>query len=246
MIMVSIKEIKRLTYKAHKNPLGNYVERPLSYYLIKLLIPLKVTGNQVSIFSMFLFLIPFFLLTTGERSLAIAATAILLFISFLDTVDGGLARYYNNKTLKGKYLEYMSHEVYIPLFFFALSIYSFRYFNNYYILILGGITVFSIFLTNVSASNKDRIILLTSYKKGNLISKVKKNNSSKPKNRLNDMIFYLLFIVNSYGNIFYLCFFLSLFGLLQYVFFFYSALYISIAAIKFVNEIRKGFSEYDV
>jgi phosphatidylglycerophosphate synthase len=244
--MLSIKEIKKLSYKKHNNPIANYFERPLSYYIIWLLHPLGVTGNQVSLFSILFFIVPFFLIASGSMKLAIVGTSLMLFISVLDCVDGGMAKCRKNKTLMGRYLEYTFHEVCIPLLFFALSIYSYKYFNNPFMLILGTVTVFSIFFISISAKNKESIILGYSIKKNKLFSKLTPYQlvGANSKNLIKRAAFYFILLFNGLANLFYLLFFISLFGFLQYAIIFYSIFYFAIALVKFTLEFRSGFKDY--
>jgi len=221
MNKLTIKEIKERSYKKHNNIIANYIERPLSYYFIWLLYPIGITGNQVSLFSIFFMVVPLTLIIVGKP---VIGTFLLLFISILDCVDGGMAKCRKNKTKMGKYLEYTFHEICTPALFFALSIYSFRYFNNYIMLILGTITVFSIFLVNVCGKNKELLIPKQSITKFGGI----KNNG---------IITKVIILFNGQGNMYYIMFLLSIFGLLQYAIIFYSLFYSSIAVVKFLTEL---------
>jgi len=245
--MISIKEIKKRTYREHVNLFGTYVGRPISYYIIKLLVPFGITGNQVSLFSILFFIIPLILISTGINKLAIIATSILIFIQILDHVDGGLARYYKNKTLMGKYLEFLYHELCIPVLFLGLGMYSFWNFNqNYYLIIIGALTMFATRITNVSVLGKHRIMLQNSIKTKKLPKqfKILSVTDRKSQNILRKIGFYFIYIFNDINNLALILLLLAIFNLLQYAILFYFVFYSLIALIKFFVELKKGFKEY--
>jgi len=244
--MATLKEIRKLTYKEHKGLIGKYIGRPLSYYIIWLLVPLGITGNQVSLFNIIFFIVPFILISIGDRNLAIIGTSLLVFLCFLDYVDGGLARYYMNKTLKGRYLEHLFHELCVPALFFALGMYSFRYFDNYYFLLLGTATMFCAFMMNVVGSSKHKILLRYSIQNKKLIKKFSEHKlvDMNSKSSFKRTLFWIIAIFNSMSYLFFILFFLSIFGVLQYAVFFYGAFYIIMAIVKFYIELRKGFKDY--
>ncbi len=249
--MVTLKEIKKLTYKEHKGfigIIGKYVGRPISYYLIWFLVPFGITGNQVSLFNILFFIVPFILISIGNRNLAIIGTSLLVFLCVLDYVDGGLARYYRNKTLKGRYLEHLFHELCVPALFFALGVYSFKYFGNYYFLLLGVATMFCAFLMNVVGSSKYKILLRHFIQNKDFIRKFSEHQlvDMNSKNPFKKTLFRIISAFNSMSYFFFILFFLSIFGVLQYAILFYGASYIIMATMKFYIEIRRGFKDYGV
>jgi len=245
--MVTFREVVKSSHKKHTYDLVmRYIGRPLSYPLLWLLYPLGVTGNHISLASIFLFLVPFFLIASGDRIMGVIGTAFLLFNIVLDCSDGGMARLRGEKSLKGRYLEYMFHEICVPLLFFGLGIYSFKYFDNYYMLILGSITMFAIFLTSVSRLDKHRIVLEYSLKIGKLPKKTQEHAlvDEKSGSFVRRLLFYFIVVFNSIGHMFFILFLLSVFGFLQYAIIFYSVFYLLVALIKFYIELKTGFEGY--
>lgn len=124
---VSVDEL-RSNYRQHakleldKNELmGYYVVRPLSFYPTAFFMNLGLTANQTTWISLAVLLIGGFFLAAGNYLAAIAGAALLNLWLVLDFVDGNIARYENNCSHYGEFIDalgaFMAH-----LSFFAAGI----------------------------------------------------------------------------------------------------------------------------
>lgn len=82
-----------------------YINHGFAGPVATILHKLHVTANQVTIFRAFLLFYAIYCFFSGEYSLYIQGSIILLVNSFLDCVDGDLARLSKNETQIGEWLE---------------------------------------------------------------------------------------------------------------------------------------------
>ena len=229
---MKLKEIIEKSYKYDKFDLGlRYIGRPFSYLFVWLLYSLGITANQVSMFNLIFFIVPIILIACG---FGISGTSILLFYLVLESIDGGIARLRNNRSLKGKYLGYLFHELGTPCLFFALGLYSYKYFNLPVMIVLGALTMFSIFTINISKLDKYRIIFEHSIKVHKIPLKHKHFITSQ-----SSILFYLVYSFTSIGHLFMILFLMSVFGILHYAIILYFIFYFLMMIVKLCMEIKR-------
>lgn len=114
--MESIPELRKLL---QTNVLGHPVlQRALSIYITRLILPTRITANQVTIAMLLvgvLSAVPFFF---GYLWLGLALSYLCI---LLDASDGEVARYRQTYSLRGIYLDLVNHLVIQAWFFLALG-----------------------------------------------------------------------------------------------------------------------------
>lgn len=144
--MVSIKELKKIVnpYNEHrKAPLySKYFMRHISVYITWLLLHTKITANQVTIFQIVPGIISALFFAVGKIEYSLFG---LLFwqISYLfDFVDGEIARYRKNTTIKGVYLDLVAHKVIESVIWLGLGWGLYRYTGQILFIAMGFIVAF--------------------------------------------------------------------------------------------------------
>lgn len=136
------KEIKA-KYRTPRDISGNYsmggkmIFSNLSIPIIAWLLPTKVTGNQVTVFWIFLGIVSCLLFCFGNYWISLLA-AILFFIhAVLDYVDGAIARARGSVSMEGVYLDRMGHDIIYPASFFCIAVGTTRIYPTGWILTIG-------------------------------------------------------------------------------------------------------------
>lgn len=123
--MPSIEELrlKCQATKVEKDYIVHTILRKISIYLTKVFLYTPISGNQVTLISVFIGVLGGFLLSLGrDWYYLIGALLYVLFIIF-DLVDGEIARYRKTMGMKGDYFDYLAH------FFIAASLFGFLTFG---------------------------------------------------------------------------------------------------------------------
>ncbi len=235
----SLRELRKIHKTTHKEIIKvgyhiKYLAKPLSLFLLKLLVYTPLTGNQVTLAMLILGIIGS--LFVGFDSLALWGGIILQFTILLDCIDGSLARFRNQESRFGRYLDGMFHSITMPLLFFMLGVYSYKYFNNLLFIFLGFTTAFSMVVTQYVFLI--RIYLLSSEKKipqGHegifLAARFRKNMIQK-------IIGQAIVTINRFSYIFTLVLIAKIFNFLQYLIFFYFPFYVLVMIIKIFIEFK--------
>ena len=165
----------------HEHPLKRYTfGQTTGLLLLKLLANTRVTGNQLSAFVIFYTLLPLFFITKGTQPNAIIGSLLLLLIITIDHMDGALARYKNQMSYMGAYLERMHHRLIPPMLFMGLSIYTYKFFNNPWFITIGLAIMYIMFLTHWSGLSKYEIISMCSWYQPRASLETIKFDFSKP------------------------------------------------------------------
>lgn len=114
-----MESIKELRVKLQTNQLGHPIlQRVLSIYLTRIVIPTNITANQVSAAMLVVGLLASLSIFLGYIWLGF----FLIYLSILlDAVDGEVARYRKTFSLQGIYLDLVNHLATQGLFFLALA-----------------------------------------------------------------------------------------------------------------------------
>ncbi|NQU88103.1 MAG: CDP-alcohol phosphatidyltransferase family protein, partial [Mariniphaga sp.] len=99
----------------------------------------KITANQVSVMSLLAGIMGSILVIKMQPLNLFIASIFLLLHVILDFVDGEVARFRNNSTLTGKYLDDVNHSITVPILLFFISFGVFGVFENILVLFLGCI-----------------------------------------------------------------------------------------------------------
>lgn len=138
--MVSIQEIREKCKKQYFG-FSNRLIHEIGFYFTKPFINTRITSNQVTLLWLFFGLAGAVMLSIGTYKWMLIGILTYHIGNFFDCVDGNLARYRNKSTLKGQYLEQISHHITITAILSGLTIGTFRMTNNMISLYLGGIMV---------------------------------------------------------------------------------------------------------
>lgn len=234
----SLKALKKIhPYEGEIIKVGyfvKYILKPLSLYLLKILVYTPLTGNQVTLIMLFSGIIGALLI--GFKDWALVGCIILQLPMILDSVDGSLARFRKQESKFGLYLDGMFHNLVMPLLFFMLGVYTYNYFNNILYIFLGFGIAFSMVASMYSFFN--RIQMLAMEKKVSHDHKSRLLLARFRKNLIQRAIGQIVATMNNFTHIFVLFLIAKIFNFLQYLIFFYFPFYVSIAIVKVFMEFR--------
>ena len=162
--MATIPEIREKCKKEYWG-FSNRLVHEIGFYFTKPFINTPITSNQVTLFWLFLGLVGAVLLSTGKYKWMLLGIIVYHLGHFFDCVDGNLARYRNKPSLKGQYLEQITHHITIISVLSGLTIGTFRMTNNILSLYVGTVTVgafifaklFNINLISYKAELRERV-----------------------------------------------------------------------------------------
>jgi phosphatidylglycerophosphate synthase len=149
--MESIEELRKIC-QSHISKETNFrlelTLRKFSIYLTKIFIYMGLTGNQITMMMMILGIISSFFFMPGKYYYSLIGIILFELHLLLDFVDGEVARYRKETSLKGTYLDYMTHAIVNPLIFIGLSIGAYfsnplQIIPNWVFIVIGFITAYS-------------------------------------------------------------------------------------------------------
>lgn len=128
----SIKELREICQREeyHKKRMywRLYLLNRVSIYLTKLFLYTPITANQISILMIITGLIAVIFFMYGTYVYILLGLLFMLIYRLLDAVDGEVARCKKICSIRGTYLDYLSHVIVEPLIIIGLSIGVYR--NN--------------------------------------------------------------------------------------------------------------------
>lgn len=133
----SINELRQICQKTYSSPYNRLVTRRLSIYLTRLLLYTPITANQVTLFMTIVGLLSGLLFAYGDYWYSIIGALLYFLYHLLDHVDGEIARYRGSASLRGYYIERLSHIVVQPLIFVGISFGLYHNFNNILAFVFG-------------------------------------------------------------------------------------------------------------
>jgi len=119
--MVTIKELRNAARTKRRDPIYTFMDF-LAYYPAKIFIWGSLTANQITIFWIIGQIISCLFLITGNYLTTIIALLSFQSMFILDCADGIVARYKNQFTLNGIYLDYLGHYIANPLLLICFGI----------------------------------------------------------------------------------------------------------------------------
>ncbi len=120
----SIKDLKKLGQepaRTHDGWYGKLVGRKISVYFTKFLLPLGITANQATLFSIGFGVAGSILLAFNKAGLSLLGIFLLQLWFVFDCVDGEIARVRNQSSINGLFLDLVGHCVVDPLTFICLA-----------------------------------------------------------------------------------------------------------------------------
>jgi len=162
--MLTLKEIRDRyqTPRYDKKKMNHWAMRKiysrLATPIVWLLLPTRITANQVTASWVLLGVFSCFLFTFGNYWTTILATLLIQLHMTLDYVDGPIARIRNSSTAdskRGLYIERVGHDLIYTLYFFCLSIGAIKKgFNPKFILILGFLASIGYFFISILVAQR--------------------------------------------------------------------------------------------
>lgn len=145
-------------------PYVGYVLRKVSPYFTKFFIEMKVSANQVSLFSIGSGVVGGLLFVFGDYYLMLVGCIVFFHLwNFFDCVDGEVARVSNNLSLGGSYLEEIHNPIIESIFMACFGIGLFIKWNNMLFLYLG--LIFALSISLVHNFNRSRYYIAQNEKK---------------------------------------------------------------------------------
>ena len=130
--METIKELRKICIKQHKKGVtkphiwATLFARRASIYITWLLVKYtKISANQVTIWQLVVSLIGLGFLCSPDLSAAFVGILFLHLGYIFDNVDGEIARYRKSQSINGMFLDFVNHEIIIPLIFGCLCFHLF-------------------------------------------------------------------------------------------------------------------------
>jgi len=162
---ISIKNIRKSYQEApdtdfYKHSLARYFFRPISFYLSIIFLKLKISPNQVTILSWVFALAGCFAYCIGENIWSLIGFLFIIIWALLDYVDGSMARFLNQRTSFGHFIDVVGAYYVIALLpiCLAIGVVNSNFFDtlyNYYILIIGAFSsILSILLRLILAKGE--------------------------------------------------------------------------------------------
>jgi len=212
-----VKELKKICVK-HDDPLDArifFFSRKVSIYVTKLLLYTPITANQVTLLFIFIAAISGIFFTLGDYKYSIIGWGLYGIYRILDCVDGEIARYRKQPSVRGCYLDQISHYFIGPFIAMCISLGVYRELHKPWIIMLGFSISLSIVLKNAAsdcwykASAKSSAEISSEKSKQTRENAVKGTHSGKVK----WIVYYIavLFGVTFFINLFMLAGFLDLF-----------------------------------
>ncbi len=118
----TIKNLKRIVRKSHEpEPYARYVVRPISIYFTWVFVRTPLSANQVTVIQEVIGIAGAVLLGLGRIEWAIVGILLLQLGYILDCSDGEVARWKEQKSIDGVYLDLVGHMIVIPVYMFTIG-----------------------------------------------------------------------------------------------------------------------------
>jgi len=117
--MISMGRIREAAGKPSRHVVDRWFARKVSIYITWLLLHTPISANQVTLLSLAVMLGGLACIAAGTAALLAVGAALLLLAYILDCCDGEVARYRNQTSLRGEYLDALVHAATIPAMFLA-------------------------------------------------------------------------------------------------------------------------------
>ena len=120
--------------------------RKISIYFTWVFLLTPISANQVTILSLIFGLVSAIFFSYGSY---LVGSLLFLFALLLDYVDGEIARFRKNSSIKGVYLDIISHYIIDPFMFLGVSIGVFKITFDPIILVFGGVSAICVMLIRI-------------------------------------------------------------------------------------------------
>lgn len=122
MALENLSELKKICWKNTESVwYAKYLIRHISIRITRLLLPTGISANQATLIAIFTGILACIFIGTGSNVYSIFGVALLQLSYIIDCVDGEIARYREESSVNGIFIDFIAHEVLIPFSFLALS-----------------------------------------------------------------------------------------------------------------------------
>lgn len=138
--MESIAELRRKVAKSerqHYAPRHDIIVRRISIYLTWLLLHTPISANGVTVLQILVGTAGGVLLMSADYRINLLGIVLLQLGYILDCSDGEVARYRNQASVRGVFLDLIGHEIVIPVMYMGLALGEFLRSQRLEVLILG-------------------------------------------------------------------------------------------------------------
>jgi phosphatidylglycerophosphate synthase len=243
---LSIAEIfkkRRLKYSEEQDKLV-YFLRYLSWPLTIIFYYLGFTANLVTLTGTFFIFLPAYFISLGGKLNSIIGSVLFLVWFLFDLADGEVARCRQQTSLKGLYLDFLYHDLAMPVIYFALGMNAYHFFNSIGLIYLGFITAAFAFLITLLKLDKYRVLIwVRQVKKKEIKLPPKTDYKTFKRKSLPEEIINLVNHPHKMAIYFII---LSIFNWLHYAIFFYAAFTLLILIPKLIIEYRSGLKEFNL
>ena len=149
----------------------------ISPYITWILVKTPITANFVTVFGIIIGLIGLLLIGLGSNFFIILGFILLYLYYLSDEVDGEIARYKKQISLRGIYYDEIGHLIFLGWFFFAIG-YSIYNINTEFLYIILGV-VASYLLLGIRVIRKIPLIASTKDEIRNIINRKVESNELK-------------------------------------------------------------------
>ena len=137
---MNLKELKNRCYKYknlddEKSWCGRYFAYPVGIRITQHLIHTNITANQVTIAGILIGILGAISIAFGSLPSALLGMALLQFGFILDGVDGQLARFRGQSSVRGIFLDILNHRIINPLMPLCFGLMVFSITNNFPLLL---------------------------------------------------------------------------------------------------------------
>lgn len=213
----SIKELRKICVKKG-DPLDArifFFSRKVSIYVTKLLLYTPITANQVTLLFIFIATVSGVFFTLGDYKYSIIGWGLYGIHRILDCVDGEIARYRKQSSVRGIYLDLISHYFIGPFIGMCISLGVYKELHEAWIIMLGFSISLSIVLQNAASDCWYKAIAKSSTSAPSEKNTQAQKNAAKvaSSGNMKWVVYYIVafFRTDSFINLFMLAGFLDLF-----------------------------------
>ncbi len=137
----TLANLKKVTRKSHEpEPYARYFIRPISILFTWIFVRTPISANQVTIVQEILGITGAISLGFGDYNLSLLGVFLLQLGYVLDCSDGEVARWKNQQSVKGVFLDLVGHVLVIPAYLYAFAFGIWMRTGQIEVLIIGFIT----------------------------------------------------------------------------------------------------------
>lgn len=233
----SIKELRRICQKPVIKLNTFYprmVSRRISIYITKLFLYTNVSANNVTLLMILVGIIASIFFGFDQYIYSLLGALFLQFWFILDHVDGEIARYRKQSSIKGVFMDLLNHHIIHPLIFIFIGIGLYKNLGDFRILIMGTFIIFSLLLQDLINLDKKEASL---WKAKNLYAEEKDNFKKSLFKRITQVVYKFPGIMN-------IVTIAALFNQLYLIFLFYGFTFPIMILLKIIYHLKMSEDKF--